>query len=214
MLIDCIVNLVTTVKIGVMALANKVPGFHYPRVNWTRRGYCFEKTTKMMQTITFNLLKESKLYKHLLNGRFTSKGMIVVVSVHQKHLNVSLFRPVKRDNQSGLRSVLPSGDFLQEDFEFVLKDGRLIKPVSNTQGSWIRAIGYFPEDPVACFKVPLAERSRVEILEYVFKDIIVQPDRMIKLDPIEVVDTSPTTRQKEELNKEIYTHYKDKSQPV
>lgn len=193
MLIECIVNLMTTLKIGFMALSNKVPGFYYPRVNWTRHGYCFEKTTKMMQTITFNLMKESKLYKNLLKGRFTNKGMIVVVSVHQHHLQVSLFRPVRRDNQSGLRDILPSGDFLQEDFEFVLKAGRLIKPVSNVQGGWLREIGYFPEDPVACFKVPLIEGSRREIREYVFKDMLVQPDGVIKLDPIEVTDTSLAT---------------------
>ena len=176
-------NLITLVHLLCLTIVNRISGVHYPTVNFDKSGYVFDQTKRTVSNIVFNLVKESSLYQKVLKGRFTKRLLIVSVSVRYNNLHISLYRPVKREMQSGLRSVVGNMEEPQDRFEFVMKDGILIRPVSNTPNSWVRQIGYYPEDPILSFKLPMSSRTQRELLDHVYTDRFIQDDFRTEIVP-------------------------------
>lgn len=167
-------NIITCLHLLFLTTVNRVKGVKYPTIVFDKRGYTFDETKRTVSNITFNLVKESHLYQKVLKGRFKKRLLVVVASVRYNHIHISLYRPVKRDMQSGLRTVVGNMNEPQDRFEFVMKDGILMRPVSNTPNSWVRQLGYFPEDPILSFSLPVSTRTKRELLEHVYTDRFVQ----------------------------------------
>tara|TARA_B100002019_G_scaffold292856_1_gene317453 strand:+ start:1481 stop:2113 length:633 start_codon:yes stop_codon:yes gene_type:complete len=181
MLSDLFYSLKTLIQLFYLCWKNKVSGLKYPLVNHIEGGFYFYDTKKEVNNLLFNLLKENPIYQKVIKPHFGNTPLIVVASIKRNKVCISLFRPVRREMQNGLTTIGSDYNKPKNAFEFVLRDGLLLKPVSNTPESWTRKIGYFQEDPVASFEFEMTERSLREVEHFIYIDWYVQEDTRIEV---------------------------------
>lgn len=161
------VNILTTLHVILLTLCHRVKGLHYPRVGWFHSGHYFRHERRHVSLIVTNVIKGSSLYRHLLKGRFTRRWLVVMATVEDDRLHVNLYRPVKIAKQSGLVRLESRLSGEGSQFDFLIKDGHLVQPSHASSTNTLHQIGYFYEDPIASYVIPLTYNQQRELAPYI-----------------------------------------------
>lgn len=167
-------NLKNTLRFFVASLKAKV-AFIYPSVLWLKRVYVFKTKQNETSMVLFNLVTYSHWYEKVLKKVKTSGPLVVEVGFQdgtESMLRINVFCAHSRqDNEGATYSrILTPTNVNDGRFTFVFINNRLVRPITNREGTLERNLCYFEEDPIASFRMALTENSIRELEELVMMD--------------------------------------------
>lgn len=189
MLREAIFNLGFTITFAFRSIKAKVK-FHYPSTLWLKRVVVFKERQVTASQVMHNLLSYSHLYEHVLKHVKSKTPLILEAGFmdgKEQSLRVAVFKSHLRDSMpdvSNNRIVSPT---CVDDgrFTFFVINGQLRRCAFNRPGTLERKLGYFEEDPIACFTLPLTDNSFKELSALAEEDRYIHESRFTTPDSFE-----------------------------